>query len=299
MIVDIADLDVIYLSFDEPLAEEFWAQINAMVPWAKRVHGIRGFDAAHKAAAAVSDTDRFVLIDGDNIPDDDFFNQQLRLTPINEGHVFRWKARNIINGLCYGNGGISCWTKKFVEEMRSHEAAIDTSDLKNSVEFCWNDGYVAMHNIYSTTYPNGSKYQAWKAGYREGVKLSLNQGSYPQSIKSVHPENLDRLMKWLTIGQDVDNGIYAIVGAHMGVLDVSNKSHTDISEFSDLLDHYTSFRIETEDSVEQLKSMREELRVREGLEIPDLNAMQSWFFKSFIKEEPNRDIMLTEVEARK
>jgi hypothetical protein len=48
-------------------------------PWAKRVDGIKGSDAAHKAAADASSTDRFVLIDGDNIPDAEFFNLQLKL----------------------------------------------------------------------------------------------------------------------------------------------------------------------------------------------------------------------------
>jgi hypothetical protein len=73
-IIDIADLDVVYLSYDEPQKEEFWVRIRNMVPWAKRVDGVKGSDAAHKAAATASDTERFVLIDGDNIPDERFFN---------------------------------------------------------------------------------------------------------------------------------------------------------------------------------------------------------------------------------
>ena len=72
--IDIADLDVIFLTFDEPNREEFWIKIRNMIPWAKRVDGIKGSDAAHKAAAAASTTDRFILIDGDNMPDQKFFN---------------------------------------------------------------------------------------------------------------------------------------------------------------------------------------------------------------------------------
>jgi hypothetical protein len=52
-------------------------KIKNMVPWATRVDGIKGSDAAHKAAAAASTTERFILIDGDNIPDAAFFNQTL------------------------------------------------------------------------------------------------------------------------------------------------------------------------------------------------------------------------------
>ena len=35
--IDVADLDCIYLSYDEPQKEEFWVQIKNMVPWAVRV----------------------------------------------------------------------------------------------------------------------------------------------------------------------------------------------------------------------------------------------------------------------
>ena len=57
--IPISELDVIYLSYDEPQKEKFWIQIREMVPWAKRVDGIKGSDAAHKAAANASETERF------------------------------------------------------------------------------------------------------------------------------------------------------------------------------------------------------------------------------------------------
>jgi hypothetical protein len=63
-IIDIADLDCIYLSYDEPKKEEFWIQIQNMVPWADRVDGVKGSDAAHKAAAAKSNTETVDLVFG-------------------------------------------------------------------------------------------------------------------------------------------------------------------------------------------------------------------------------------------
>jgi hypothetical protein len=89
--IDVADLDCIYLTYDEPQKEEFWVKIRNMVPWAKRVDGVKGSDAAHKAAAAASDTERFILIDGDNMPYPEFFNQTLTFpTAHYERAVFRW-----------------------------------------------------------------------------------------------------------------------------------------------------------------------------------------------------------------
>ena len=66
MKVNIAELDIIYLSYDEPNAEKNYADLLSKVPWAKRVHGVKGSDAAHKACAELSTTDRFVTDHVDN-----------------------------------------------------------------------------------------------------------------------------------------------------------------------------------------------------------------------------------------
>ena len=75
--IDVADLDCIYLSYDEPQKEENWIKIRNLVPWSTRVDGVKGSDAAHKAAAAASTTERFILSDGDNLPDPEFFYQTM------------------------------------------------------------------------------------------------------------------------------------------------------------------------------------------------------------------------------
>ena len=75
--IDIADLDCIYLTYDEPQKEEFWVRIQNMVPWARRVDGVMGSDAAHKACAKLSQTDRFITVDGDNTVREEFFNQEI------------------------------------------------------------------------------------------------------------------------------------------------------------------------------------------------------------------------------
>jgi len=81
--IDVTELDIFYISFDEPNCEEHWADLLNKVPWAKRIHGVKGFDAAHKAAANQSETERFITVDGDNIVMDDFFEQVLDFqTPI-------------------------------------------------------------------------------------------------------------------------------------------------------------------------------------------------------------------------
>jgi len=292
-ITDIADLDCIYLSYDEPKKEEFWIKIQNIVPWARRIDGVKGSDAAHKAAAAASSTDRFVLIDGDNIPDPEFFNLQLTLDDNNADKVFRWKARNTINGLMYGNGGLSCWTKEFVYAMKTHENTDGTE--ANDVEFCFYPNYWAMHDCYSTTYPNATPFQAWRAGFREGVKMCLDRGRKPGLIDfevKVHNRNYDHLCIWQTVGADVDNGFWSIYGARLGTwMTMLNKEwdHRQVQDFDTLAELWKEFENDTPD---HCTSMGNQLRQKLSLPIVDMDAEESKFFKHHYKSVfRNRGIM--------
>ena len=283
-IVDIADLDCIYLSYDEPRKEETWIKIQNMVPWAQRVDGVKGSDAAHKAAADASSTDRFILIDGDNIPDPGFFNLQLTSDDYNKDCVFRWKARNHINGLMYGNGGMSCWTKEFVYNMRTHENT-DGSEA-NDVEFCFYDNYWAMHDCYSTTYPNATPFQAWRAGFREGVKMCLNRGKRPtlqEFENKVISRNYDHLCIWQSVGADVENGFWAIYGARLGTwMTMLNKEwdYRLVQDFDALAELWKEFE---NDEPDHCTSIGNILRTRLALPIVDMDTEESKFFKHHYK----------------
>jgi hypothetical protein len=282
-IIDIADLDCVFLTYDEPRKEEFWIQISNMVPWAKRVDGVKGSDAAHKAAADASDTDRFVLIDGDNIPDPDFFNLQLTLNDANRDCVFRWRARNAVNGLMYGNGGMSCWTKEFIYNMRTHENSDGTAE--NDVEFCFYPNYWAMADCYSTTYPNGTDFQAWRAGFREGVKMCLDRGAKPSLLEfesKVNNRNYDHLCIWQTVGADADNGFWAIYGARLGtyMTMLEDWDYRQVQNFDALADLWNRFK---DHGADQCQDIGEKLRMRLSLPIVDMDPDASQFFKHHYK----------------
>jgi hypothetical protein len=254
-----------------------------MVPWAQRVDGVKGSDAAHKAAADASSTDRFILIDGDNIPDTEFFNLQLTLNDNNKDCVFRWKARNTINGLMYGNGGLSCWTKEFVYAMKTHENS-DGSEA-NDVEFCFYPDYWAMHDCYSTTYPNSTPFQAWRAGFREGVKMCLDRGKRPGLVDfevKVHNRNYDHLCIWQTVGADVDNGFWSIYGARLGtwMTMLNNWDYRDVQDFDKLAVLWKEFENDTPD---HCTSIGNQLRQKLSLPIVDMDPEESKFFKHHYK----------------
>lgn len=285
-IVEIADLDCIYLSYDEPQKEEFWVKIKNMIPWARRVDGVKGSDAAHKAAAEASDTERFVLIDGDNMPNMEFFNLELDFRdkdPIYKEAQYRWRAINAVNGLRYGNGGMSCWTKTYVLNMKTHEAS--EGDDTTTVDFCLDYGnslYWSMYDCYSTTHPNYSPFQAWRAGFREGVKMCLVGGKVPDINdfkRSVATRNLNNLTIWHNIGMDVENGEWAIMGSRMGthmtmLTDWDNKNVQWFDNYVEMWD-----KIKDEDPLELSESYGIELSTKLALPICALDREQSRFFK--------------------
>jgi hypothetical protein len=297
--IDIADLDCIYLSYDEPNKEEHWAKIKNMVPWAKRVDGVKGSDAAHKAAAQASDSDRFILIDGDNLPNPTFFNQTLVLP--NEEYknaVFRWRARNHVNGLMYGNGGLSSWTREFVMNMQTHEAT-DGRD-ETQVEFCFDPLYWPMHDCYSTTYPNGDAFHAWRAGFREGVKMCLQRGRKPtvEEFKNQVLRNLDNLTIWHNVGTDVEYGEWAIAGARQGtyMTMLTNWDYTLVQNFDALAELWLTVK----DSQPRLLSNRlaEDLHTQLDLPMAILECEQSAFFKHHYRLNwHNQGVMIREIDV--
>ena len=296
--IDIADLDCIYLSYDEPEREEFWVKIRNMVPWAKRVGGVKGSDAAHKAAAAASETERFILIDGDNLPDEKFFNLTLELPNEEwEQAVFRWRARNHINGLMYGNGGISSWTRTFVNNMRTHEHTDGTDET--AVEFCFDPLYWAMHDCYSTTYPNQSPFQAWRAGFREGVKMCLDRGRRPSLSEfrdRVHRRNLDHLTIWHNVGSDVDQGLWAMAGARQGtyMTMLTEWDYREVQDFDALSRIWNSYA----DPTEIIQRTAEPLQQQLDLSMVFLYPEQSKFFKHhYLSNWHNRGVMTREIDV--
>ena len=299
MKIDVADLDCIYLTYDEPQKEEFWVKIKNMVPWAKRVDGVKGSDAAHKSAAAASDTDRFILIDGDNLPDPTFFNCTLDLPNKEyENAVFRWRARNHINGLMYGNGGLSSWTKEFVYNMKTHENTDGRTETE--VEFCFDPLYWPMHDCYSTTYPNGDAYHAWRAGFREGVKMCLQRGRKPtvEEFKNQVLRNLDNLTIWHNVGTDVDYGEWAIAGARQGtyMTMLTNWDHREVQDFDKLNDIWDTIK----DGQPRLLSNRlaEDLHNQLDLPMAILECEQSAFFKHHYRSNwHNQGVMVREIDV--
>jgi len=287
------EIDTIFISYDEPNADKNYAELANIMPWVKRIHGVKGSDAAHKAAARISETDRFITIDADNIINPEFFKQDIDITDGNKDYVFSWCGRNAVNGLIYGNGGIKCWTKDFVLNMKTHENS-ENNDVRNLVEFCFDDRYYQMNSVYSTSFINGSPKQAWRAGFREGVKMSLAEGAKVNQYyfkESLYWKNYHRLLIWMNIGADVKNGLWAIYGARMGchMTNCSDWDYVQVRDF-DYLNHLweeeSQFTHE-KNLLEKIDHLGNEINSELNLPVKLLDSEQSRFFKE-VYENPIR-----------
>lgn len=276
----IIEFDVVFLSYDETNADIHYADLCNKVPWAKRVHGVKGSDAAHKAAADLSETDRFITVDADNIVYNSFFNLELDIKE--EIDVYSWVGKNIINGLMYGNGGVKLWKKDFVLNMKTHEAS--ESD-RAQVDFCWEKGYRQFPDCYSDVIITGSPFQAWRAGFREGVKMTLLDGVKvpPQEIKQqIWWHNIHRLQQWATVGSHIDNGIYAVYGTRLGtwLANCTNWNYIEVRDFEILKSIWNRYgkpyeEVNGEGLIDEIKNLGEKIKNELGFNWPWLDNAQS------------------------
>ena len=298
------DYDIIYLSYDEPNAEQNYADLCTKVPWAKRVHGVKGSDSAHKACAELSETDRFITVDGDNRIRPDFLNQEINFEEHTDlqSCVISWAGKNIVNGLMYGNGGIKCWPKDFVLKMRTHENA-DPKNAHAQVDFCWDVQYIQQNSCFSDVYNNATAQQAWRAGFREGVKMALDRGVKVtvEEFHKNHWKNLHRLYIWLMVGADVEYGKWAIYGAREGLYKTmcTDWDYINVRDFEYLNSMWEEVepRVVAEglqDSIEELGSI-----LINKLDIPiaetPLGSKQSKFFKE-VYQNPTRLDEIIDIE---
>jgi hypothetical protein len=285
----VSQFDLFFLSYDEPNAEKHWASLLDMAPWAKRVQKVLGFDAVHRAAAQQSETDWFLTVDADNMVKPSFFDQQVDIDETRPNLTLTWDGENALNGLIYGNGGIKLWSRNFALTMNCHELADDPA---KAVDFCWLPDYEHRPGCWSEVWPNGSPEQAYRAGFREGVKLALDRGHRVPArdmAKRLHQNNLRNLRVWCCVGADRDHGAYAMLGAREGWLAAcdANWDHTVIRDYGWFVTHWNErFGYPLPDAEQMdfmLTSAGKDIERRTGIAVPALDKTQSEFFRSAMR----------------
>lgn len=193
--------DIVFISYQEPCADENYSALKARFPMAKRVHGVKGIHQAHIKAAKKCFTKMFWIVDGDAIIENTF-NFDYEVPDHQLDHVHVWRAKNPINELEYGYGGVKLFPRKLT-------IAMDTSksDMTTSIS----EHFLAMSETSNITAFNTSPFETWKGAFRECCKLSSKVID-----RQKDDETNQRLKVWQTVGADRLYGKYAIQGAIHG-----------------------------------------------------------------------------------
>ena len=288
-IIRLQNIPVVFLSYDEPNADDNFEYLKATHPnpnIVHRVHGVKGFDAAHKAACNIASGERFFTVDADCKSSKDLWNKTIEVSVDTYDCTFSWSSVNIINGLVYGNGGIKLWYSDFVRNMRTHEAS-DESDNTSNVEFCWDEKYQQMNTTYGIVYNNATAYQAFRAGFREGIKMGLDRGNKVKIGDFKHkmyPANYARWMIWMTIGRDVENGSWAMYGARLAahMLYLQDFDHTLVNDYDWFKTLWEDVQQDTDRGKyleDKLHKVLIDLSTELNLPLTELDENQSVWFK--------------------
>eukprot|EP01037_Dinobryon_pediforme_P020827 gene20827-21537_t len=200
--------DVVFVSYEEPNADEHYQRLLSFVPEAKRVHKVAGVINAWSEAAKLASTSHFYLVEADNWILDGFTFDWPETPPTAD--IYIWQARNAVNGLVWFNGGLKLMSRASVFSMDRQAV-----DFFNSMT----GKRKIMPGAITETRFNASPFLAWRCGFREGTKLAAGLVN--------HPGLPEVLQTWQTVGADTPFGRWAILGARMGAKFGSENAGTD------------------------------------------------------------------------
>jgi|TARA_B100000902_G_scaffold216484_1_gene205783 hypothetical protein len=193
--------DVVFISYNEPDADERYKRLLERYPNTKRIHGVKGIHQAHIAAAKKCSTKMFWVIDGDAdlLPE---FNLDHKVNEYDLDCVHVWRSRNPINNLIYGYGGV-----KLLPRRLTMNVDVSSPDMTTSIS----DRFKAMPFVSNVTSFNSDPFSTWKSAFRECAKLSSKVID-----RQEEGETNERLKVWTTKA----NGRFcefAIRGANAGM----------------------------------------------------------------------------------
>ena len=188
--------DIIFISYNEPDADENYQNLKERFPLAKRVHGIKGIHQAHIAAAKRAFTKMFWAVDGDAVILNNFnFDYEVGEYDLDVVHV--WRSLNPINSLSYGYGGVKLLPRQLTIDMD-----ISSVDMTMSIS----SKFKAMDTLSNITAFNTDAFTTWRSAFRECCKLSVINNA----------ESLARLSIWCELNNNSPYGFYAYLGALAG-----------------------------------------------------------------------------------
>lgn len=192
--------DIVFISYQEPNAEDNWLDLVSRYPYAKRIHGVKGIHQAHRAAAKLATSSMFWVVDGDSTVLKDF--NFIPPNDIWEDAAYVYRAINPVNNLLYGYGGI-----KLFPRVLALNVNVNSVDMTTSIS----EHFIPVPTVASVTNFNTDAFNSWKSAFRECVKLSSKVIG-----GQIDKDTEYRLEQWCSEGLDKPYGIECISGAIAG-----------------------------------------------------------------------------------
>jgi len=239
--IPVPHLDVIFMSYNEADADKHYELLKKRVPNAKRVNGVKGILNAYNACREIAETPYYFIVEGDSMICKDFkfklpiewlqsiaslAPNELNYDYVKARHCITWNSINPINGeinnhspigLAFKSDNPYNWksdTNFNIPHNYNNDISNEISSKSTEADSFKAQG-IHCNTIASIDFFNSSPYDAWKAGFRIGIKLTsriINK----LKIESSHFYE-ERLNRWATVGYEQKNGKYCIEGVTFGI----------------------------------------------------------------------------------
>ena len=190
---NVEPMDIVFLSYDEPNAEENWKKIKENYPRAKRIQGVKGRTQAYHTAAAQSKTDYFFAV-FPTIDIDDSFDFSFQPDRLKNACHYIFHCKNPVNGLEYGHRAVILYNKHLC-----------LSTIHPNLDFTLSQPHTVVPQVCGTSHFNTTPEISWRVAFREVLKLC----EMKPTVESKY-----RLKKWCELGK----GAYALL-VQKGALD--------------------------------------------------------------------------------
>ena len=213
---DVKPMDIVFISYDEPKAEERFNKLKSKFPRAKWSKGVVGQTLAYMSAAMMSETDYFFAVFPkiDIVEDFNFDFQPDRMK--NPCHYI-FDCYNEVIDCTYGHDGVILYNKQLVMET-----------IKPGLDFTLSKPVTVVPILSAINKLDETSLLAWRTAFREVLKLKLQ-------IPTV--ESRYRLKKWTTLGKG-DNAQWVYLGAKDALQFIEDKNDVRKSYDFDWIKNY-------------------------------------------------------------
>ena len=194
-------MDVVFISYDEPDAEQNWNVLAQRCTRAKRVHGVAGMETALEAAADLSATPWYYAVFAKTRLHEQFdFSYVPDRMQQPKNYIF--DCINTVNGLQYGHMGVVMYNCQGIRELNQ----ATNFGLDYTLSFAHES--VPIVSCYGNF--NQTPYHTWRTAFRECAKLAYFESQSP----TVDGEY--RLNTWLSRARG-DHADWCLKGAQDGL----------------------------------------------------------------------------------